>query len=528
MIRRFAIACFLFAAGAAAAATPLIDAVKAGKSDAALALIQQGANVNDAEPDGSTALMWAAYGGHTPLVKALIEAGADAGAANEYGATALSEAAVRGDTEIIRLLLAGGASATAANPEGETPLMVVARTGNVAAAKLLVDAGADVNAKEQWGGQSALMWAAAQLQPAMVKFLIEQGAEVDARGAVREWQRRITSEPRPKDMNKGGFTPLLYAARGGCLECAKHLAAAGADLDLPDPDGVTPLILAITTFHFDVADFLVEAGADLDRWDFFGRTALYAAVDMNTISSPDRPGAPSLAGRDLIRKLLERGANPNIQLKIRRPEFRNAIQERGSDNTLTTGATALLRAAHASDNDTIELLLAHGALVDLPNAAGLTPLMAGAGLGLSPRTTRGRFKTQELALESVRMLLAAGANVNSRILDKRRLEKEPPRDLGGAVRYHSVNMMTDGQTALHGAARLGWNDMIELLVANGARIDVADAEGLTPYDMAMGRYTAEPQDPPHQPLPETAALLASLCRQASDCTPPTEATAAAR
>lgn len=527
MFQRLAIACLLFAAGAAAA-TPLIDAVKAGKSDVALALLKQGASVNDTESDGSTALMWAAYGGHTALVKALIEAGADAAAANEYGATALSEAAVRGDTEIIRLLLAGGASATAANPEGETPLMVVARTGNVAAAKLLIDAGADVNAREEWGGQSALMWAAAQLQPAMVKFLIEQGAEVNARGAVREWQRRITSEPRPKDMNKGGFTPLLYAARGGCLECAKHLAAAGADLDLPDPDGVTPLILAITTFHFDVADYLVEAGADLDRWDFFGRTALYAAVDMNTISSPDRPGVPSFAGRDLIRKLLERGANPNIQLKIRRPEFRNAIAERGSDNTMTTGATALLRAAHASDNETIELLLAHGALVDLPNAAGLTPLMAGAGLGLSPRTTRGRFKTQELALESVRMLLAAGANVNSRILDKRRLEKEPPRDLGGAVRYHSVNMMTDGQTALHGAARLGWNEMIELLVANGARIDVADAEGLTPYDMAMGRYTAEPQDPPHKPLPETAALLASLCRQAAGCTPPTEATAAAR
>src|SRR5690606_10799843 len=279
----------------------------------------------------------------------------------------------------------------------------------------------------------------------------------------------------------GGFTPLLYAARGGCLDCARHLVEAGADINLPDPDGVTPLILAIINFHFDVADYLIEAGADIQRWDLFGRTPLYAAVDMNTIASPDRPGVPSYAARDLTRKLLEAGANPNAQLKQRRPPFRNAILERGADNTLTTGATALLRAAHASDNETVELLLAHGALVDLPNAAGLTPLMAAAGLGLSPRSNRGRFKTEQMGLESVRLLLAAGADINARINERRRLEREPPRDLGGAVRYNSVHMPANGQTALHGAARHGWNDMVELLVANGARIDVADENGRTPY-----------------------------------------------
>ena len=171
------------------------------------------------------------------------------------------------------MLLDGGADANAANPEGETALLSVARTGNVAAAKLLLDAGADVNATEAWGGQSALMWAAAQLQPDMIDLLIGAGADVNARGAVRTWQRRITAEGRPKDMNHGGFTPLLYAARGGCLECVKRLLAGGADINLPDPEAVTPLILAITTFHFDIADHLVEAGADVDRWDLFGRTA---------------------------------------------------------------------------------------------------------------------------------------------------------------------------------------------------------------------------------------------------------------
>lgn len=518
----------LAVATGASAATPLIDAVKAGSRDAVAELLRGGADANAAEPDGTTPLMWAAYSGRADLVAALLEAGADARAANGYGATALAEAAIAGDAAIIELLLTAGVDPSSANPEGETALMSVARTGNVAAAKLLLDAGADVNATEAWGGQSALMWAAAQLQPEMVALLIEAGADVDARGAVRDWQRRITAEGRPKDMNHGGFTPLLYAARGGCLECVEHLVAGGADLNLPDPEAVTPLILAITTFHFDVADYLVEAGADIDRWDLFGRTALYAAIDMNTISSPDRPGVPSFAARALIEKLLARGANPNTQLKLRRPEFRNTINERGADNSLMTGATPLLRAAHAADIPTIELLLRAGALVDLPNATGLTPLMAAAGLGVSPRSNKARFATAEDRLTAVRMLHAAGASVHTAIADHRRLEKETPRDLGGPVRYASLHIPTDGQTALFGAARHGLNGVLEFLVANGARIDVVDAKGATAFDMAAGRYPPVPLEPPPPSWPEASALLERLCAAAGDCKVPVPAATAAR
>jgi ankyrin repeat protein len=312
---------------------------------------------------------------------------------------------------------------------------------------------------------------------------------------------------------------LLYAARGGCIECARHLIDAGADIDLADPDGVTPLLLAIINFEIDLAEYLIEAGANVDKWDIYGRTPLYAAVDINTIAAPDRPGEPSLRGIGLARRLLEAGANPNIQLKLRRPPFRNAIGERGADNSLTTGATPLLRAAHASDNEAIELLLEHGALVDLPNAAGISPLMAAAGLGVSPRANRARYKTEESALESVRLLLAAGAKtINTPIADPRRLEHEPDRDLGGAVRYNSVHMPPDGQTALHGAARKGWNQMVRLLVSNGAVIDVADVNGRTPWDMAMGRYAAEPLDPPSPPVYlNTAMQLEELCLMSASC-----------
>jgi uncharacterized protein len=529
MINRFAVTLFaLIGTSSICAAPPLIEAVKAADHDAVAELLKQGADVNGTEPDGTTPLMWAAYAGDAELVAALLEAGAQVSAANDYGASAMTEAAVAGDAAIIELLLEAGADASSANPEGETALLSVARTGNVAAAKLLLDAGADVNATEAWGGQSALMWAAAQLQPDMIDLLLAAGARVDARGAVRDWQRRITAEGRPKDMNHGGFTPLLYAARGGCLDCVKRLIAGGADIDLPDPEAVTPLILAITTFHTAVADYLVDAGADLNRWDLFGRTALYAAVDMNTIASPDRPGMPSYSNRALITKLLDRGANPNTQLKLRRPEFRNAIGERGADNSLATGATPLLRAAHAADVDTIAQLLAHGALVDLPNATGLTPLMAAAGLGVSPRSNKARYATAENRLEAVKLLYAAGADIHATIADNRRLEKEPPRDLGGPVRYHSVHIPTDGQTAIFGAARHGHNEIIKFLVENGARIDVVDAKGATPFDMAMARYDVVPLDPPQSARPETAALLEQLCNGQDGCEVPEPRVAAAR
>ena len=248
--------------------------------------------------------------------------------------------------------------------------MAAARSGKVPAVKLLLDAGADVNAKETWGGQSALMWAAAQQQPAMVKFLIAHGANVNARGAVRDWQRKVIREPRPKDMNQGGFTPLLYAAREGCIECARELVKGGADLDLPDPHRVTPLVMALFNLHFDLASYLIDAGADVNKWDLYGRTPLYMAADVSTLpvqgngSMVVLPSMDKLTAVDVAKQLIAKGADVNIQLK-RRPPYRNVPQDRGGDTILSFGATPLLRAARAGDAPMVELLLKNGALVDL-------------------------------------------------------------------------------------------------------------------------------------------------------------------
>jgi ankyrin repeat protein len=508
----------------------LLDAAENGDGAAALAALKAGADVNARGPDGATALIWAAYNGDVELVTRLIAAGADVEARNDFGAFALSEAAIAGATPIIGALVAGGAKADGTNGEGETPLMEIARTGNLDAAKALLKAGADVNAKEAWGGQSPLMWAAAQSQPEMIKLLLANGADVNARGAVREWQRKVIKEPRPKDMNAGGFTPLLYAAREGCVECAKALVAGGADLNLPDPQRVTPLVLALLNLHFDFATYLIDAGADINQWDLYGRTPLYMAADTNTLPVMGNgamvvlPSMDKQTGLDVAKVLLDKGADPNIQLK-RRPPYRNVPQDRGGDGILSQGATALLRAARAGDAPFVELLLQHGALVDLPSNQGVTPLMAAAGVEYGLRVTRGRTRTMDGVLKTMQLLLDAGADVNAR-------EVTEPKGDAAAHQLVIEQRLSDysydyrgrqvpspravpHRTALHGAAMKGFNPIVEFLAAHGADLYAKDANGRTPLDLAMGDYNEPFLRQAAEPHAETVALLKTLMAASS-------------
>ena len=508
---------------ATAAENTLLEAAERGDRAAALRVLATGADPNAPGADGTTAIMWAASNDDLELVRALIKAGANVKLRNQFGTSALTEAAIVGSAPVIDALLKAGADPNAKNPEGETPLMAVARSGKVEAARLLLEARADINAREEWGGQSALMWAAAQSQAEMVKFLASHGADLNARGVIRQWERKVITEPRPKDLNKGGFTPLLYAAREGCVECARYLIEAGADPNLEDPERITPLNMALLNLHFEFAAYMIKAGADVDKWDLFGRSPLYMAADTSTLPTKGNgamavlPSEDSVTALEVGRQLLEAGANPNLQLK-RRPPYRDVPQDRGGDTILAQGATPLLRAARAGDAPFVELLLKHKALVDLPSKEGVTPLMAAAGVEFGTRVTRGRNRTNEGVLATMKLLLDAGADINARMVT------DSPRSgdysaaataaaragRGGRASQVPSASAVPHQTALHGAAERGFTPFVKFLADNGADLQAKDANGRTALDLAKGVGVPGVRQAAGEGFPETAALIDSL------------------
>jgi ankyrin repeat protein len=416
-------------------------------------LAEEAVDVNQRKADGSTPLQWAVYEGDTAKVRELIRAGADVSLANDYGASPVSLAAVVGDAATLKLLLDAGADADSPNGDGMTALMLVARTGNVEAAKLLLEHGATIDASESFGGQTALMWAAARRHPEMIELLIAHGAAVDARSAVRDYQRHIQAEGRPKSLDSGGFTPLLYAARENCMKCVDVLLAKGADIDLPDPDGVTPLHVAIMNANWDLAKRLIEAGANVQQWDIYGEAPLFTAVGGRARNDGGRASIDppnQTTGLEIVRLLLERGANPNMQLFFRPANVNGPTNTRGS--------TPLIRAAANNDLEVVKLLLEHGADATVYMADRQTPIHA---------VLAGRANEKD-ALELIKVLHDAGTDVNVVAL---------------VVHMQEVR----GGSALHYAVRKRYKDVIRLLASYGADMNLKDQDGLTALDYTQSR-----------------------------------------
>jgi len=414
------------------------------------------------DPDGTTALHWAVRNNDLQEIDRLIRAGAKVDAANRYGVTPVYLACLNGSADAVSRLLKAGVSANATGNYGETALMTCSRAGNAEAVKVLIEAGASVDALESWHGETALMWAAAEHHPAVMETLIKAGADLNARSTVVTWERQKTLEPRDKWLPPGGQTPLHFAAREGCLECAKVLVQHHADINAIDPQGISALVSAIINGHYDVAGFLIESGIDVTLADETGQTALYAAVDMHTMPTSNRPSPKELDNQltsfDIVKMLVDHGAPLDAQQRVMRA-YRTKL-DRGGETVLGAGTTPLLRAAKAADTPVIKLLVDKGANAKLATRAGVTGIMMAAGVGTREEDTTGRNKTQKDIVETIRLLLQAGVDVNAQD--------------------------NQGRTAAHGAAMWGYTDVIKFFAENGAKLDLADKRGLTPLDAAMG------------------------------------------
>ena len=476
---------FLLAAGLQAAGpggSPLIDAVKSGDHAAMRRLLAQKADVNAAEADGTTALHWAVRADDRTAVTLLLKAGAKPGTPNRYGVSPMRLAAINGSVALLEALVEAGASVDATNAEGETTLMTAARAGSVDAVRFLARRGANVNAREDWFGETALMWAAAENHADVVKALVALGAELNARSTAKE--PPVLEFPQSGGPNmpfpRGGWTPLMYAAREGAIDAARALVEAGADMNavaLPQTDvrltpdvrknaekvGTTAMVYAIINAHFDLAAMLAEKGADPNIEDTSGMAALYAAVEWNTLQWVQSRPAPifrdTLDGAGLVKVLLKHGANPNATLKATPIKI---SLDPGATLNFGRGTTPLMRAARTNDVDSIRNLIAGGADPNATMPDGTTVLLLAAGQGLgAPRGDgpRIRVPTEATAVEAVRALLDGGAKINA--------------------------TNNQGATALHVAVNRG-EHLVKLLAERGADLNAKNKQGQTALDVATG------------------------------------------
>jgi uncharacterized protein len=483
---------------------PLADAAQRQDKQAVQALLKKKADVNAPQADGATALHWAAYAEDAETTALLIRAGANVNIRNNYGVSPLALAAKNGNANIIGQLLKAGAdpddTINYVNAD-ETPLMHAARAGSVDAVNMLLLAGAKVNARENWNGQTALHWAAAEGHAAVVEALIAGGADIRQR-------------------SNAGSTPFMFAVRKGDMGAVKAFLAAGADVNEKRVDRATPLLVAILNGHEDLVDLLLEKGADPNAeggstdLSVQGSKARPITITLQTPSYRDQlrdvgteggNGANNSWGRPLqaavhvanwhisdefiavnidrmrvIKALLKYGADVNARNSDMEPRWSGARYRRRQ-----VGLTPFLAAARQADIEVMRLLVEHGADPKMNTPLNITPLMLAAGIAWASNQDRA---SEEQVLDAVKMLV---------------------EELGA-----DVNVVADtGETAMHAASYRGANSVVQYLFDKGAKLDVQDKSGRTPLQVADGvEYGNSFAANPH-----TAVLLRKLGAKEIPC-----------
>lgn len=493
----------------------LVAAARSDDGAAVERLLRQGANPNERDADGSSALTWAVVRNNREVAAALLKAGADPNLTNAMGIGPLALAVTNGSAEIVNQLLENRADPNVARENGETPLMIAAQMGRSDIIKLLLIRGSSVNVRDKKFGQTALMRATGS--PEAVELLLEHGADI--RTTTHSWDIKYTiylpttvtlgktGIPWNNDgvytTKKGGLNAVFFAVQKNDLKSVQMLLDAGIDVNCKSADGTTPLLAALykwdppkSTFvpgrgapatagssqqfspNVQIAQFLLDRGASVKVVDgsgysplhgaalavakaartgarqrsAYGQTAAALALGSADASLPPDALKNSLA---TVRRLLETGADPNKQTVY--PTGGPAGDVR--INPAPPGSSPMHIAASSGSLELVQILADNGGNPNLVRKDGHTPLSVAVLAG-------------NVAI--VKELVARGGDVRATL--------SPQDKIPDPV--EAITLARQNQTMMHLAAIEGKPELLEYLHSMGASLTAKNSLGETPLDLA--------------------------------------------
>src|SRR5579862_1498379 len=448
--------------------TPLMLAARNGDLEAIKILIDHKANVNGKEElRGTTPVMWASSEGHAEALKLLIAAGADINATSKpdtggkprnnlanpvtqrlnsgFGVNGQKGGAKGGakGTPVVPIGANGAPDFADANPESVAEAAGVAPNAPAAA----------TGGRGGRGGRGGNKGGAT----ATPNSEAGDGAVAAGGGGFGGFGRGQGAT------DGGGLTPLVYAAREDCLDCARVLVEAGANINQVTNYGWTALLTATQNKHYKLAAYLLDHGANPNLANKGGWTPLYLATDNRNIESGDYPvRKPDMDHLEYIKLLIAKGAEINARMKDS-TETRTVFTNQWLDEN---GATAFLRASQSGDVELMKLLLAHGADPKIDTTLHVTALQVAAGIGWVEGITY-EWSTDQ-TIQAVKLLLDLGLDPNAQA--------------------------DTGRTALHGAAHKGRSDVVQVLYDHGAKLNVRDYGNTDNRGGKLAVHTWEPVD----------------------------------
>lgn len=347
-------------------------------------------------------------------------------------------------TQSAKILIDKGAKLDIQGRDGQTALMLA--VSNTEIAKILIDKGAKLDLQTK-GGETALMMAAGKYTD-VVKLLIDKGANI----AIRQSTYKVSPNA------------LDYAAKAGNIEAAKLILAKAVNLGIKDEIIYSALHWAVIANQVDMAKYLLDEGAKIEGTDDLGGFTPLMETSM----------------LEMVQLLVKRGANVNAKNKMNYTPLHKAVfnfmgadpNEKDCEKILNillekganvdaqdgNGITPLMGAVQKTTP--AKILIAKGAKTDIQNNNGETALMYAVKGGLIKVVLM--MPVVGPNMESVKLLVSKGADVN--LQDK----------WGKTALMHA-----SGAINAQGSKYSSYTDVMEFLLANGAKLEATDKEGHT-------------------------------------------------